>query len=172
MNMGPMMQAMAEHLRLTNFIMNVVTSDVKEEDAKQRARDSEGPSISWIVGHLLGYRYDMMKLLGQEKANPLAGTFGSSATDGSDYPSLKVIVAAWNGAVQEFDKVIASVGDEQILAKMGGDGSPHGEKTVLQTLSFFLWHESYHMGQLGTLRTQWGYRQTSDIAQEAAKTTA
>jgi uncharacterized damage-inducible protein DinB len=167
-----MMQSMAEHLRFTNFIMNVVTSDVKEEDARRRARDSEGPSISWIVGHLLRYRYDMMKLLGHERLNSLADTFGSSATNGSDYPDLKVIVAAWNEAVQELDKVIATVGDEQILAKIGGAGSPHGEKTVLQSLSFYIWHESYHMGQLGTLRTQWGYRQTSDRAQEAAKVTA
>ena len=34
--MGPMMQAMAEHLRFTNFIMNVVTSDLKEEDADKK----------------------------------------------------------------------------------------------------------------------------------------
>lgn len=42
--------------------------------------------------------------------------------------------------------------------------SPHGEKVLLDTIVFWMWHESYHMGQLGTIRTQLGYPSTSELA--------
>jgi uncharacterized damage-inducible protein DinB len=165
------MQAFAASFRFTNFIMNLVTSDVTEQDAKRRARDGEGASISWIVGHLLFYRFQIMKLLGTEVTNPLGDAIGDHATDGGEYPPLADIVAAWKQAADELEKVIAGVGDKVLLAKHG-DGGPHGEKKVMDAISFYVWHESYHMGQLGTLRTQFGYKQTSDVATEASKASA
>ena len=169
--MGPMMQTMAESLRFTSFVMKVATGDIKAEDAVRRARGSEGASISWIVGHLTGYRCQIMKVLGHEFPNPLGETIGDHATDGAGYPPLTEIVAAFARVSEELEKVIANV-DDRVLDAPVDPGSPHREKKVLQVLSFYVWHEAYHMGQLGTLRAQFGYRQTSDVAQEAAKATA
>ena len=36
------------------------------------------------------------------------------------------------------------------------------------TLVFFMWHESYHMGQLGTIRKQLGYAATAELATAAS----
>ncbi|HEX9727969.1 MAG TPA: hypothetical protein VGA37_05655 [Gemmatimonadales bacterium] len=47
---------------------------------------------------------------------------------------------------------------------MGGKDAPHGENRVLDTLVFFMWHESYHIGQLGTLRAQFGLTPTATLA--------
>ncbi len=43
----------------------------------------------------------------------------------------------------------------------------HGEKQILDTAVFLMWHESYHMGQLGTIRTQFGLTPTATLAVEA-----
>ena len=49
--------------------------------------------------------------------------------------------------------MLGNATDRQIMAPLGGADSPHGEKKVLDTLVFYMWHAAYHMGQLGTLRT-------------------
>lgn len=48
-----------------------------------------------------------------------------------------------------------------------GPGSPHGEKSVLQSLAFFVWHEAYHMGQIGALRVRLDLTPTATLAREA-----
>jgi uncharacterized damage-inducible protein DinB len=166
--MGPMMQALSESLRLSNFTMNLVAKDMKEEDARRRSRDGEGASVAWVVGHLINYRYTMMNVLGTEKTSPVADTFGENATDGSDYPPLERLLHRWNEAAAELEAAAASITDEFLLAQPGSD-APHGGKTRLARLGFYLWHESYHMGQIGTLRTEMGYPATADLAIAASK---
>jgi uncharacterized damage-inducible protein DinB len=163
-----MMQVFTESLRFSDFVMNLITSDLKDDDARRRIRNGEGASLTWNVGHLINYRYNIINLLGTAKESPLAQTFGESATDGSTYPRLEQLVEAWNAASEELEAAAASVSDEFLLAQPG-TGSPHGEKTRLSTLSFFVWHESYHFGQMGTLRRDMGYPATADLAVAAAK---
>lgn len=35
-------------------------------------------------------------------------------------------------------------------------GVPHEERNLLGVLACVVWHETYHMGQIGTIRTQMG----------------
>ena len=56
------------------------------------------------------------------------------------------------------------------LERRPGADSPHAEKTVLEALSFYAWHEPYHLGQLGTLRAQFGLKPTATLAVEASST--
>lgn len=163
-----MMRAMAKGLRFSNFTINLIATDLTEEDARRRSRGNEGPSLAWVVGHLVNSRYSMMKTLGAEKTNPLADTFGKDATDGAGYPTMAELVKIWNATAEELDGVIASVTDEKLLGEADWT-PPHGEKTILDTLSFLVWHESYHIGQLGTLRTQMGYTPTAELAVAASK---
>ncbi len=162
-----MMQAMAQHLRFSAGTINLVATDLDEDDARRRARGNEGASIAWVLGHLINYRYRMMALLGAEKTNPLADTFTKHATDGSDYPTMAELVSAWNTVTGELNAVTETVADEQLQSPPAS--APHREKTVMDTLSFLVWHESYHIGQLGTLRTQMGYTPTAELAVAASK---
>lgn len=38
---------------------------------------------------------------------------------------------------------------------------------MAEALSFFAWHEAYHIGVIGLLRVEWGYRHTHELAMEA-----
>lgn len=63
---------------------------------------------------------------------------------------------------------MAGASDDVLTAPMPGDGAPHGEKRVLDTMVFMMWHESYHIGQIGTLRAQFGLTPTATLAAEGA----
>jgi hypothetical protein len=52
--------------------MDLMTGDLSNQQAVQRVRDTEGPSISWLVGHLLNGRCEMLKLLDSSAENPFA----------------------------------------------------------------------------------------------------
>jgi uncharacterized damage-inducible protein DinB len=165
-----MAKPIAESLKFTEFIMNLVTGDLKNEDAVRRIRETEGASISWIVGHLCHYRYLMLNLLGSQAESPFADSFGNAgASDGSDYPDIAELRRLWNETATEVWTVVASATDEQLTSPLPGSASPHKEKTVLDTLVFFMWHESYHTGQLGTIRAQLGYKPTAQLAVEASQ---
>ena len=168
--MGNLATPIGESLKFTDFIMNLVTGDLTEALATRRARDDDGASIAWVIGHLCHYRYEIMKLLGHDADNPFAEQFGTAgATDGAGYPSVEELKSKWAELSAQVRSVVEGASDEQIMTPLGGDGSPHGERKVLDTLVFYMWHESYHMGQLGTLRTQFGLTPTATLAVEATQ---
>lgn len=159
----------AEGLKFTDFIMSLVTSDLSNEDAVKRALGDQGASISWVVGHLLHYRYLIMELLGADVSSPTAEQFGNEpASDGGGYPDIAELRKMWKEVSSRAQEIVATASDEQIMAPLGGPDAPHGEKKVLDTLVFYMWHESYHMGQLGTIRKQLGYKATAELAVEAS----
>ncbi len=164
--MSNLMKPIAESLRLTDYVVELVMDDVKNKDARQRARKSEGPSISWIVGHLCHYRYEMMKAVGEPVESPFA-QFIERATDGSDYPDLAELRQSWKETSERVQEVADRVTDDQLTAPAAI--GPHDERTVLDRMVFFMWHESYHMGQLGTIRAQLGLTPTAELVTRAAQ---
>lgn len=168
--MGTLATPIAASLGTTDFIVELVTSDLDDDTARRRARGDEGPSIAWVVGHMLHYRHAIMKLLGHERDNPFASTFGDDgASAGDDYPDVSSLRESWRETAKAVHEVLGNATDKQIMAPLGGADSPHGEKKVLDTLVFYMWHEAYHMGQLGTLRTQLGLTPTAELAIAASQ---
>ncbi len=162
-----------ESLKFTDMIMNLVTSDLTDDVATRRSRDDDGASIAWIIGHLCHYDYEITKLLGGDAESPFAEMFGNAgATDGSNYPDLAELKANWTDTSALVLAAVEAATDEQIMSPLGGKDSPHGEQRVLDTLVFYMWHESYHMGQLGTLRAQFGLTPTATLAMEASQQSA
>jgi len=163
--MGPLATALLEQLRFTHFVMAKVTSDMKNEDAIARARNGEGASISWVVGHLCYYRYNVINLLGGNMPNPFE-SFAGDADDGSGYPDISELLASWNEIHGEVEAILEGVDDAQLLAPMPGKDGPHSEKRVFDTMVFFAWHEAYHMGTVGMMRLDLGYKATAERAME------
>ncbi len=151
-----------------HFNLGLQLGDLSNDDAIRRARDDSGSSISWIVGHLLDFRCSALAACGVEQDNPYREkfAFNVSATDGSDYPDIATLLQEWNDIHAKLTGAIAGLSEEQLLAKSGLPG-PHGEQSLLEALSFFTFHEAYHIGAIGVLRVQWGYRHTHERAMEA-----
>ena len=138
----------------TDFLVPLVLEDLSEDDARKRSRDGEGPSIAWIVGHLLHYRHFVMNLLGHDRVNPHGETFTQTATDGSAYPTVGELQEQWEALRSDFQAALMSQTEEDWDAS--GTGA-HDERSLRDQVIFFAWHEGYHMGALGALRKDMGY---------------
>ena len=138
----------------TDFLVPLVLEDLSEDDATKRSRDGEGPSIAWIVGHLLHYRHFVMNLLGHDRVNPHGETFTQTATDGSAYPAIGELQKQWEALRSDFQAALMSQTEEDWDAS--GTGA-HDERSLRDQVIFFAWHEGYHMGALGALRKDMGY---------------
>lgn len=140
---------------MTDYLIPLVLEDLSDEDARRRSRGDEGPSIAWMVGHLLHYRHHVMGLLGDEREDPWAEKFATAeATDGRDYPTVAELRQAWERLADDFADLMVTKGDTDF--DRPADGA-HEERSLRDQLVFFAWHEGYHMGALGAQLKRLGY---------------
>lgn len=165
--MGQLAAPLAAQYRTTDGVLPFALTDVTNEVAVTRVRDGQGPSISWTLGHLLHYRQHVLGMLGGAKESSFASFANGGATDGSGYPDVVELRASWNRVGTALADRLTSVTDEQLGQPSGGAG-PHGEKTILDEVIFFSWHEAYHLGAIGSIRTALGLRPTAELVMEAA----
>lgn len=138
---------------MTDFLMPLVLDDLSDEQARWRSREGDGPSITWLVGHLLHYRYYLFGVLGAPVESPLGEAFTRPATDGSDYPTIAEMQERWSEVAAAFQEAILSKSEAEWDAP--GEGA-HDEKSLRDQIVFFAWHEGYHMGMIGANRKALG----------------
>jgi len=152
---NPTVETLAGTFGMTDYLMPMVLEDLTDEDARKRARGDEGPSIGWMVGHLLHYRHHVMALLGAERNNVWADCFGTAeATDGSDYPTVAELIDAWEAVAIDLAAVMTSKTEADF--DQPADGA-HEERSLRDQVVFYAWHEGYHMGALGAQLKKLGY---------------
>jgi uncharacterized damage-inducible protein DinB len=150
---------------MTDYLMPMVLQDLGDEDARARARGEEGPSIAWMVGHLLHYRHHVMELLGADRDNPWAERFSAAeATDGSDYPTVTELGEAWEQVASDFAEVMASKAETDFDQPASG---AHDERSLRDQVVFYAWHEGYHMGALGAQLKRLGHLGPADRVRAA-----
>lgn len=140
---------------LSNTTLATSIRDLSDRDAKVRSRGGDGPSIAWTIGHLCHYKLAALGLIGRSRDNPFQSRFERTpATDGKDYPTLAELAATFSRLNADLCAALETA-SAQLEAPLPGRG-PHEEKTVLDTVLFFAWHESYHLGSIGTIRKELG----------------
>jgi hypothetical protein len=110
--------------------------------------------MTWIVGHVAAYRGEVLAALGgaSERATRLKTLFGKDVTSGpAEWPP----VAELANDLRELH--------EAIVARLRALGDAAFDRTIqapggatLPAMLFLHFHESYHVGQLGYLRTWLG----------------
>jgi uncharacterized damage-inducible protein DinB len=147
---------------LSNGILATSISDLSDSDATTRSRGGSGPSIAWTIGHLCHYKLVVLGLLGHERGNPFTSKFETApASAGADYPRLAELAATFTGLNTDLCAALESAA-AQLEAPMPG-AAPHDEKTVLDTVPFFAWHEAYHIGSIGAIRKELGRKAIADL---------
>jgi uncharacterized damage-inducible protein DinB len=150
-------KSVTDIFEFNSTMVRVGLEDLTNEHATHQVRAGEGSSISYLVGHMLASRIGALKMLGVETENPYSELFGGAvpARDGSDYPDVSELVGQWNQVSESFAAALADLGADDVLAPC--EGFPIPDQTVRGALMFWAWHESYHLGQLGIMRTELGY---------------
>jgi len=157
--MTEVMKGMADIFAFNTLMVRLGIKDLENQDAVYRVRDGEGSSISFLVGHMASSRYGILKALGVTDQNPFAERWGgkNGARDGSEYPDISQLAADWDKVSEMFESALGEITEEQALAPSPMD-LPSEDKSLRGSLGFFNWHESYHVGQLGLIRTEKGYQ--------------
>lgn len=162
--MNKLIHPIINHFQFTDFILNLALADLKDSDAKRRIRNGQGASISWIVGHLLAYRFRVLAALGHPQENDYEEKYGvKSADSGEDYPPINILLQEWNTLTQQYYALLETISDDLLLSPSAKNRNLHGEQTRLDEIAFFPWHESSHLGAIGLMRLEMGYPAISEL---------
>jgi hypothetical protein len=154
-----MIQPLVDTLTFNDYIVFTATRDLNDALARRRLRSDGGPSIAWTLGHGLNQRAELARII--ECDLPLAhvdlNPFGrEAATEGQTYPPLQELLALWKQSSASLLPALTAVSDSDLLRDRTGLKMPHGEKRWLDAFVFYVWHEAYHLGHVGVLRSQFG----------------
>ena len=154
--MIPALESAAGSFATANMLIPLVLGDLTDELARRRTRDGEGPSIAWQVGHILDYRCQLVTLFGTPRPSPFHVAFAtSSATDGSDYPTVAEFLQHWKWIEADLLAALETTSETNVRSKVV-DGGPHAGRPVLDAVAFCVFHEAYHIGALGAIRKTLG----------------
>jgi hypothetical protein len=116
----------------------------------------ESNHVLWIIGHLAATRSLVLHALGDRrdpmKLDPLfAG--GIPLQEDAAYPPPAVVIDAWREMSIRVDRVLQAASPAE-LQRPSPEGVPTFNGLVSGALAACVFHESYHVGQLGYL-TRW-----------------
>jgi hypothetical protein len=115
--------------------------------------DINANNIAYIASHLLDARFFMGSLTGIQLVNPFKEVFdrikGSDQT--GEFPPVEEIISVWKEISLPIEYRLKEMTEDD-LHKESPIQLPLTEKTVLGGLTFFIQHESFHIGQIAFLR--------------------
>jgi uncharacterized damage-inducible protein DinB len=85
-------------------------------------------------------------MIGLEEVNPFNKLYWSAIQE-RDYPGLADVVMEMNRISGKLLNQLATSTDESIFAE-----EAPGKPALAEIISFFAYHEAYHLGQIGLLR--------------------
>jgi hypothetical protein len=144
--------AVAQFSALNDWLLASLVKDFTAAD--WQVKDAVGHTPRWILGHLATYRFRQLELMGVAAPLPLwTAAFGRGSSDAAVPEDLDL-----DAVVQGFHEAHRSMVGQwerltpEHLAKPAGRTLPDGSDTLGGALRFMVWHEAYHLGQLGLLR--------------------
>lgn len=150
---------LAVQLRYTHWVVTQTMGGITHEQALI-APPEGGNCMNWVLGHIASSRNGMLKMLGVEPAMDAAADEryrrGSTAVTADDAVPTDDLLAAFDKAQAGLLEGLRNLPEERL-----GDPAPFSpgndpDETVGSLLAGLLFHESYHVGQLGVLRRSVG----------------
>jgi hypothetical protein len=132
---------------LKNFISQM------SKDELSLSGNGDYNSIYWIMGHLTGARFSMLKLSGIAYDLPLAMDFfkkGSSNVHHSEWPDFSLLCDHFEKMGILFYTWLAK-NDQKVLQKQMKYVINDEIVTLAENLRFLIFHEDYHVGQIGII---------------------
>ncbi|WP_072922427.1 DinB family protein [Chryseobacterium sp. OV279] len=144
---------LANILKLNDRLFINALENITNEQAKERLSEHNNP-VNWLANHILWGRYEMLDLLGKAREkNPYKELFENFKPYDEDtvLNQIEYIKEEWSKVALLISDALETVTEER-LAEEAKSVTPIGIPTIFGSLSFFVWHESYHLGQVALLK--------------------
>lgn len=115
--------------------------------------DANINNIAFLASHLLDARFFMGSIAGLQLVNPFKEIFDriKSPDQIDEFPRAEEIINVWKEISLPIESRFKEITEAELLEE-GPIQLPLSERTVLGGLTFFIQHESYHIGQIALLR--------------------
>jgi len=119
--------------------------DLTEELALKRPSNKSNHA-NWLLGHILHCRYMLANMIGAKAENPFDEVY-CDAIENGDYPTVEKVFAQFPIISEKVLDRLSGLTDSELDAKPA-----HDKPALADIVSFFVYHEAYHIGQLGYVR--------------------
>ena len=144
---------LADQYAFQTRLIQHLLEGVSDEQSLQQL-PFEANCMNWILGHIISRRQSALEALG---AGPLWDEdqlsryrSGSEAIKSAEQAmAFHALKGDLERSMDMLEKVLQQA-DEELLDKIVAND--RGEKTAAEHLEGFLWHETYHIGQLELLK--------------------
>jgi hypothetical protein len=118
----------------------------------------------WMAGHLAQSRVRLARLLGvqQEVPWPTLFTRGDPPPGAAAYPDLPEIQRAWAAAGNALRTRLHAMDEAELQADLQVK-IPSTDGTLRGAIVFALFHEGYHVGQMGYVRRTLGKERIAQL---------
>jgi uncharacterized damage-inducible protein DinB len=148
----------AQLLSVNAALMARAVEGLSAEDVLRQPGEHGNP-ILWILAHAVATRGGLLAMLGATWDAPAwARTFwrGSARPPADGYPPVSEVLATLNATSEALATALAAVTDEQWSAP-STQKFPVPDRTLRGDLAFFVFHETYHVGQMAYVRRWLGH---------------
>jgi hypothetical protein len=152
-------QAIAHVLGLMDIVDNLYARALHGLDPSELTRTPSQHSnpMVWMAGHLAQSRARLARLLGAEQEVPWPSLFrrGAPPPGNEEYPALADIRREWDTAGKALRVRLRDMNDSELCADLQVK-IPSTDGTLRGAIVFALFHEGYHVGQMGYVRRTLG----------------
>ncbi|MCB0531043.1 MAG: DinB family protein [Lewinellaceae bacterium] len=132
-------------LQLQDNIFHNAFEDITPEQALERP-NLQTNHYNWLLGHVTTCRYQLANAIGLQLKDPLDDLYFKPIGN-YPYKSLDAIREAWKQVSGPLSEHLANFEQEDLYVQ--ATGMPVAR---IDLLVFYLYHEAYHLGQMGILR--------------------
>jgi hypothetical protein len=144
----------------TTWTFNKTLENVPEDIARY-APAGGGNCLAWVVGHLIDSRVGTLRMLGVElpfdpEKYHRFHRGSDPVTADEDLPALAEMCEDFRSTAGPLAEGLAALNDNLVASAAPFSPGNNPQETVGSLLAGLVFHESYHVGQLGILRRSGG----------------
>jgi hypothetical protein len=138
----------------TKFFLSV-TDGISDSDAHNRL-NTKANHIAWLTGSLVQERYEMAKVLGNDRKQAAHELFkdNKGIQDGITYPPLAEFKKDWQAISPALREALVNLSDEKLDSQFEMEGF---KMSHFDLIAFIIYREANCIGQIALWRRLLGY---------------
>lgn len=151
--MSQPLELLSQMYRFNSGVLDKFTDGFSDSDWLHRP--GQANHAYWILGHITFYRREVLRELGDQIAKESweeLFKIRTHPTNQIECISAGLLIQDFHGVGETLCARLMELTPEQAAATREDGTTIPFQKTVQGYVQFFIWHETYHIGQIGLIR--------------------